>query len=601
MNTIRRSVFSIFVVGGFAFAQSQRSSEITVEELKAHLRILASDELEGRRAGSRGADAAAEYLATEFSASKLEPKGDDNTYYQEFEFVAGVELGKKNSLLLDVDGKAISLKLHVDARPLGFSDTGAFEGSVVVAGYGISAPQRNYDDYEGIDVRDRAVLLLRHHPEGENPHSEFGQYSSLRHKAVKAREKGAKAIILVTGPADTDKDELMKLSYDQSVGNAGILALNLTQHAADRMLAAAGTTVEKLQEEINGSKKPRSFILNNVRVNIDVEVLHVRKKTRNVIGFLEGNDPYLKQEIVVIGAHYDHLGYGGESSGSLSPDTLAIHNGADDNGSGTAGLVELAEYFSAHRDDLKRSTLFISFSGEEMGLLGSAYFVNNPPVPLEHVTAMLNMDMIGRLRDHSLIVYGVGTSPGFEDLARQHNADSGFVLKLNKDGFGPSDHSSFYGKAIPVFHFFTDLHADYHRPSDDWDKINYGGMKQVLEYVRAIATDLNRVDPRPSYVRVETPRTTGAGRGIRSYTGTIPDFGEQVEGMKLSGVREGSPAADAGLQAGDVIIRFGTIEIKSLYDYTFALGEYKPGDEVRVVIRRGDETKSLTVVLGQRN
>jgi len=595
------TTIAILVLSAVASSQPMRTSDITIDELQHHLRYIASDELEGRRAGSKGADLTADYIAKEFKLYGLKPAGDKGSYFQEFEFVSGVRLGKNNVFAAASGKTKINLKLDTDIRPLGFSSTDSFKGGIVFAGYGISATEKEYDDYAGIDVKDKAVIVLRYHPEGDNQHSEFNQYSPYRYKATKVRELGAKLIIVVTGPVDDDRDALLRLTYDNSMANAGIMAVSMTRNAVDKLLQSSGMTIKQLQEEINSSKKPKSFVLQNVTFDAATEVHEVRLKTKNVIGFVEGSDPKLKDEIVVIGAHYDHLGMGGENSGSLRPDTIAVHNGADDNGSGTVGMLELAQYFSAKRSGLKRSMMFMAFAAEELGLLGSADYVKNPTVDLTKIAAMINMDMIGRLNERKLIVYGVGTSPGFTDLVNRHNTDSAFVLKLNPDGFGPSDHASFYGKNIPVFHFFTDLHGDYHRPSDDEPLINYEGMVQVLKFVREVATDLDKLTEKPSYVQVEVPRPTGGGRGVRAYTGTIPDFGEQVEGMKISGVREGSPAEKAGLIGGDVIIKFGKVEIKNLYDYTFALGEYKIGDEVDIVVKRGSEVLTFKIVLERRN
>lgn len=588
------AVFSTTLVFNAVRAQSQPA--ITASELRTHVQFLASDRLEGRGTGTAGERAAADYLAAEFRRLGIAPAGTSD-YFQEFPFVAGVKLGSGNAASVSKAGKRTALTLDKDFRPLGFSSSGTFEGEVVFAGYGISLTQAGYDDYAGIDVTGKVVVLLRHHPDGENPHSPFGSVGAARYKTNKARELGAKAVILLTGPAEDDQDKLAGLSYDASTGDAGVPVIGITRAAAREYL---GLDVAGLQDSINASRKPRSFALQNLRLEVSAEIIPIRQTGRNVLAYLEGSDPVLKNEVVLFGAHYDHLGLGG--SGSLSPDTVAIHNGADDNASGTAGILELAGYFAARKKEIKRSILFLLFSGEERGLLGSAYYVKNPTIPLQNSLAMLNMDMIGRMNNRKLIVYGTGTSPTFETLVNNANADSTFDLKLVADGFGPSDHASFYGAGLPVFHFFTDLHSDYHKPSDDWNLLNYDGMVTVLRFVATIGGEILRAESRPSYVKVEAPRRpAGAAEGRpRSYTGTIPDFGEQVQGMKISGVTEGSPAAKAGLQGGDVIVKFGTIEIKNLYDYTFALGEYKPGDEVDVVVMRGAETKTLRLTIGRR-
>jgi hypothetical protein len=607
-TTLQIAIRKVFLIIFFlpflsAAAQTKRSAELTPGEIYDHIKYLASDELEGRKSGSKGARLAAAYIEKEFRSYGLKPLGDEGSYFQKFEFVSGAKLGAKNSLVFRVSGSRRNLDLNKDFRPLGFSSSGIFAGDITFVGYGISAPELKYDDYQGIDIKDKAVLFLRYSPAGDNPQNDFAQYSGLRYKISKAKEDGAKAVLIVTGPADSPEDNLMRFAYDQNAGSAGIPVVNITRAAANILLKASGYNLADLQQSINQKKAPNSFPVNNASLLLETEVQEVREETENVVGFLEGNDSSLKNEVLVIGAHYDHLGYGGEGSGSLRPDTLAIHNGADDNASGTAGLLELAQYFASKKRDLKRSMLFIAFSGEELGLLGSAHYTKRPTISLERIIAMINMDEIGRLRDRKLIVYGMGTSPDFEPLVKKHNADSTFDLRLNKDGFGPSDHSSFYAKKIPVFHFFTDLHPDYHRPSDDYDKINVEGEVLILRYIAKIAAELNNNQQRPTYAQVEAPRQpTGGGReGMRSYTGTIPDFGEQVEGMKLAGVREGSPAAKAGLQAGDIIVKFGKVDIKNLYDYTYALGEYKPGDEVDVLVMRGKEKLSFKVKLERRN
>ncbi len=590
----------VLILGFKSNGLSQSSPDVTAAELSKHVKYLASDELEGRKTGTRGGEAAAQYIASEFKAYGLKPLASQGSYFQDFGFVAGVKLGDGNSLSFEVAGKPVPVAPDEDFRPLGFSSSESFAGLVAFVGYGISDTAKKYDDYSGIDVKGKAVVLLRNAPPSDSAR-DLGQYASLRYKASKARELGARVLIVVTGPEDSDTDELMKLTYNHATGSAGLPAVNITRKIADLILAAAGKTVKDLQKEINQTKAPRSVVLPGVFMRLKTDLKETRETARNIVGLLEGNDPTLKDQMIILGAHYDHLGMGGEGSGSLKPDTVAIHHGADDNASGTAGLLELAQAFAGMKSTLKRSMLFISFAGEELGLLGSAYYVNHPLLRLDRAVAMINMDMIGRLNNRSLIVYGVGTSAGFEEMVKKHNRDSAFVLKLNKDGYGPSDHSSFYGKQIPVFHFFTDIHPDYHRPSDTSDKLNYPGEERIVRYIEGIARELDQAADRPHYVALEAPRQPGAGRSTRVYMGTIPDFGEQAQGMKISGVREGSPAANAGMTGGDIIVKFGKVDVKNLYDFTYALGEYRPGDEVDVVIKRGTETKTVRVKLEKRN
>ncbi len=583
-------------------AQHHHSPDVTADELKEHVRFLTSDALQGRKAGSAGADKAAAYIADQFKADGLTPLGPNGSYLQKFEFISGVSLGPANNFTLNIGGNSVELRLDKDYRPLGFSSSNQFTGGVVFAGYGISAPDAGYDDYKSLHVADKAVIVLRYAPGTDSAKKSLEQYASLRHKASKAKELGAKMLIVVTGTLDSDKDDLIRLSYDQSTGNAGIPAICLTRAACDRILKHSGTCIDTLQNEITRSLQPHSMEIQGVSLTVQTDVKEIPAWSANVAGYLEGGDPVLKQQIVVIGAHYDHLGLGGEGSGSLKPETTAVHPGADDNASGTSGLLELAESLTSRKVQLRRSLLFIAFTGEEEGLLGSAYYVKNPLFPLDRTVTMINMDMIGRLNNRKLIIYGTGTSPEFDSLMVALNSDSTFALSLVRDGFGPSDQSSFYAKRIPVCFFFTDLHADYHRPSDTWDKLNYSGMERVVRFVEAFTLDVDREPAAPTYVAVETPKNAGnAGRSYRVYMGTIPDFGEQAGGMKISGVREGSPAAKAGLQGGDVIVKFGSVDIKNIYDFTFALGEHKPGDEVEVRVKRGDELLTMKVKLERRN
>ncbi len=322
------------------------------------------------------------------------------------------------------------------------------------------------------------------------------------------------------------------------------------------------------------------------------------KPTQNVVAMIEGSDPVLKNEYIVIGAHFDHLGRSTVSA--LDPDARdAIRNGADDNASGTAAILELARMFSI--DKPRRSIIFVNFSGEEQGLLGSQYFVDNPPVPLASITSMLNFDMVGRMKDNGLMVFGTATATGLSDLIDSANAGA-LNVRGSGDGFGSSDHSSFYAKEIPVLHFFTDLHEDYHRASDDTEKINIGGQVKTVELAFRIA---NRIDDRPvrlAYVRSTAPsRAVGSGQGSQTYLGSIPDMAaSETPGLKLTGIRPGSPADVGGLKPGDIIVEFAGAPVKDLYSYSEALYAKKPGDSVVIVYLRDGKRNETTVILGKR-
>jgi len=320
--------------------------------------------------------------------------------------------------------------------------------------------------------------------------------------------------------------------------------------------------------------------------------------TQNVFAVLPGSDPALRNEYVVIGAHFDHLGTSTE--GALDPEARsAVRLGADDNASGTAAVLELARLFA--RTPARRSIIFANFTGEEEGLLGSAYFADHSPVAIDSVVAMLNFDMVGRMRNDKLIVYGVATATEFPGLIERANAPSHLDIAAQGDGFGPSDHSSFYAKNIPVLHFFTDLHDDYHRASDVSAKINAGGEARVVALAERVARSIADAPARPTYVRVAAPVQTSSREGSDVYLGSIPDMaGGDTPGLKLTGVRAGSPADVAGIKAGDVIVEFGGKSVKDLYQYSDALYSHKPGDEVVVVVLRGAQRLTLTVKLGKR-
>jgi aminopeptidase YwaD len=582
--------------------------EITAGELRGHIKYLASDELEGRASGTQGNVNAAIYIATQLKLSGLKPAGDNGTFFQSFDFVSAVKPGEHNSCVVKgrgLPGGEQEMILDKDFRPFGFSGSGTVKGSLVFAGYGISAPDLSYDDYTGLEVRDKVVVVLRFAPDGSGSKSDFQKYTALRKKAQVARDKGAVAMILVTGPDDDAADSLLKLAVDQNGAPVGIPAVTMRRAVFELLMKNNGLSLKSLQDSIRATRVPRSFQIPGATVTMETEITRVMATTANLLAYLEGNDPVLNDEVLVIGAHMDHLGWGGPRSGSMMPDTTAIHNGADDNASGTAAVLEIAQAFAAHAKEIKRSLLFIFFSGEEIGLLGSAYYVEQPFFSLNATVGMLNLDMVGRLQNRALTIGGTGTSPVWNDLLTRENADSTFALTLNPDGFGPSDHASFSGKDIPVLFFFTGTHDDYHKPGDDWEKINYAGEEKLTKYVYRIAAAVDTMRVRPAFARVQMAsgrgNASGDRRGFSATLGIVPDVSESSNGMKISGVRPGSAAEKAGLKTGDVITNIAGRKVLNVYDYMGVLEDLKPGQEVEVMILREGASMKLAAVMQKRN
>jgi acetylornithine deacetylase/succinyl-diaminopimelate desuccinylase-like protein len=597
---MKRLLLLLLLLQPAASLLAQSSGDITADELRNHIRFLASDSLQGRKTAEPGNEAACNYIASAFQSYGLAPAGDNGSYLQRFEVLTDLKAGSGNALSATVTGRATAYEPEKDFRPVAISADGSVRGTLVFAGYGISSDSLQFDEYAGLDVKGKIVMVLRFTPDMGKSDSKFTGWEALYRKAMTARDKGAVGVIVVTGPADEESAQLIPLRLERRNQDVGIPVVNVSSTAAQALLSAAGAadSLRVLQQRIYDTKKPASFALGNVEVSMTTKLLKIMSPTANVAGLLKGSGP----ELVVIGAHFDHLGLGGPGSGSLKPDTSAVHHGADDNASGTAGLLELAQYFSSQKETHRRSILFLAFTGEEMGLLGSAYYVGHPEMPLEATAAMINLDMIGRMKDSTVIVEGVGTAAEFEKILRDADADSSFHLKLKAGGFGPSDHASFTGKKVPVLFFFTNLHEDYHRPSDTWDKIHYSEEQRLLAYVAKVAKAVTDAPARPAFVEVkESAPAMGADRrDVKVSLGVMPDYAEEVVGLKITGTRPGSPADKAGLKGGDIIIKFGEKTIKNIYDYMYALGEYKPGDSVTMVVKRGAEEVTLTALLEAR-
>jgi hypothetical protein len=570
---------------------------IDAHEVKAHVDTLAADGMEGRGIGTKGIDQAANYIAMQLAMAGVKP-GVGKSYFEPFEMTVGVTLGSSQSLTIG----GTPMKLDQDWRPLQFSESGTVQAPVVFAGYGITAPELHWDDYEGVDVTGKIVLVLRHEPGEKDPHSAFDgedltRYSELRVKAINARVHGATALILVNDVLahSGEADELIKLDPEADAVFSGLPAIQIRREVAKTLL---GEDVADAEKKV--TDKPASRLLPKTDVRVAVSLVKTHKPVKNVVGVLPGADPALAKEWVVIGAHYDHLGFGGRDS--LDPDkTGQVHNGADDNASGDAALLGIARAIAAGPKP-KRSVMFVFFTGEEAGLVGSSWYVNHPLVPLESTIAMLNMDMVGRMRDSKVIAFGADTATEFKDLLEQSNTEK-LEISAHGDGYGPSDQTAFYSKNVPVLHFFTGAHADYHRTTDDSDKINADGLASVARLVQRVALGIANRDARVTFVPSSSiahaqGSTGSAGGGYGAYFGSIPDFTESdVPGVAITGVRSGSPAEKAGLMGGDRIVKFGDVTIGNLYDLAFALKKYKPGDEVQVEFVRGSATKSVKATL----
>jgi hypothetical protein len=472
-------------------------------------------------------------------------------------------------------------------------------GRAGLAGYGIVAPDLQRDDYAGVDVKDRIVLLLRYGPDGDDPQSRWAAFTSLRMKAAAARAKGARALLLVTGPKTTGvQDALVPLRGEASLTDAGLPAVSIKRHVAEALFERSDTTLEDAQARL-ADGKPAPFAVKGARVEIEVDATPRRSTTRNVIGLLSRPGD-AGGEAIVVGAHYDHLGRG--TTGSLDAAAAGkIHYGADDNASGVAAMLELARRFAARRHSLKRSVVLVAFGAEELGVLGSSHFVKNPTLPWSQVVAMANMDMVGRLRENTLDVHGVGTSPAWKPLVDEAGRTLALTTRLHEGGYGPSDHSPFYAAGKPVLFAFTGAHADYHRPSDTPDRVSASGIEKVAEFMERVLGGLTDSDAPVAFVRVAADKEAqGPTRSFRVWVGGIPDYGAEGPGVTFSGVSPGSPAEKAGVLAGDVLVRFAGKDIRNIYDYTHALSESKAGDTVTAVVKREGREVELSVTLGSR-
>ena len=545
-----------------------------VERYLADVAWLADDARGGRGLGTPGLAAAADWLERQFAQIGLEPAAGNNGYRQSFQAAVDVERGPATSL--SVDGADIAAG---DFAVPGFSDSATVTAPVVFAGWGVVSEEHDIDDYRGIDAQGHIVLVRRYTPTDGAFEDETlrRRLSDLRHKAFTARGHGAVGLLVADLPPEGEGQEespLPAMRVDPQ-GGAGIPVAVISRNWAQRVLDGAA------------------------QVSLTTEVVERTHEVGNIVGRISAGERL--PGAIVLGAHYDHLGFGGASS--LAPDAHEPHNGADDNASGTAALLEAARVLSARRDQLGRDVIFVAFTGEENGLLGSSHFTRESPpgAAPEGLVAMLNMDMVGRLRNDRLAVLGGDSAEEWEAVILPFCAEFALECELGGDGYGPSDQMSFYAAGVPVLHFFTGAHDDYHKPSDDTASINAAGGVRIANLVAEVALELTTLEGL-TYRAAEAPAPLGDVRSYGASLGTIPDYTGSPDnrpGMRLAGVRPGGPADEAGLQRGDWIVELGGREIRDIYDLMYVLREAIPGEQSNVIVEREGERVERPVTFGE--
>ena len=597
-------------------ANLDKSTKATISRLKSDLFYLASPDREGRGPLTNGLQRAGDYIAERFKEIGLKPLAKDGTYFQPFT-VGGVVMNKPSTIeFKGPDGKTKAFvvepgKKILDATVLALSSEGKATGSLVFAGYGITmGKEGTYDDYQGLNTEKKMVMILRDAPRQGRKDDGFENanrrrtLSSLTEKIGNAQKHNAAGVIFVNdkqGAAETDT--LIDFAYLATNRFGGkIPVFMISRKLADSMLIASGQAkLADKEAAIDNDLKPQSAEIKGYSVIMDA---HLKRgdviPVRNVVGVLEGSGP-LADEAIVIGAHYDHVGSGGFGSMGAGR-VVAIHQGADDNGSGTTAMLELAKRFASQKDRQGRKLIFMAFSAEELGLFGSVHYCKEPLYPIEKTAAMINLDMVGRLRPDKeskkdrMLVQGSGTSEGFEALLDKINKSYDFTTVRQKSGFGPSDHSSFASKKIPVLFLWTDVHEDYHRPSDTPDKINYEGMDKIIRFGSEVIGELASVKEKPKFIEVKTARTGGTRQG-GPRLGFRPGYNEDEKGVAVEGVTEGEPAAKAGIKAEDKIVKIDGKEVKNLEVYMEIMQAKKVGQTIKIGIIRKGKALELDVKL----
>jgi hypothetical protein len=578
--------------------------ETTEERLRRDLAFLAGDECEGRGVETKGLEKAADYIAKQFQQAGLKPGGKNGSWFQPFTILGPAALQKGNKLVLHgPQGQAIELQEGADFTVLGVSGQAKLKAPVVFAGYGVSAP--GYDDYKAADVKGKVVIVLRRVPRWDNTEAPFegnrDQYAARDQRFTNAELHRAAAVIFVNDRSEAG-DKLLKFSEtSRGYSTGSIPSLHVKRSVVDHMLVSSlGQGLPELEKAIDHDLKPRTGELPGWTAAVETQVKRKELHVKNVIGVLDGSGT-LANETVVIGAHYDHLGRGEIGSLAKGDERQKIHHGADDNGSGSTAVMELARRFGSLKDRQGRRLVFMTFSGEEKGLLGSRFYCNKEPLfPLAETAVMVNLDMVGRMQidpktdKGKLIAEGLGTAKGFTELIEKFNQKYDFQLAKKKGGTGPSDHDSFYRQKVPVFFLWTGLHKDYHRPSDTFDKINYKDMSRVVDLATDLIMYLSAEPKRPEYVEVKEP-VISRGPGNIPKLGIRPAYDTDRKGLLVDAVTDDGPAAKGGMKAGDLIVAIGDLPVSNIETYMAALSKHKRGQPVQVTVERESKRIELKV------
>lgn len=599
----RLALAALCVLAG-AGAQAQTPPSRT----RQHVTSLAGDGPSGRLTGTPGEQVAGDYIIGELRRIGAQPLPGATDFRLPFQFTAGT---KDGGSWLRLSTSSARFDTPEQIRALSFSDSAnVTNADVVFAGYGIVVPESQnvgYDSYAGLDVKGKVVVVLRYFPEDADTKTKamLARYADLRYKAMAARQHGAAALVVVTGPSSPNAGQTVPMSFDTALAGSGIPAASVGAPVADALFAALhdrAKTLAAAQRALDGANPHvAGFAFPGVTVTLHTDVVRQQRTGYNIAAMLPATTPTptAQKPWVALGAHYDHLGRG-EIGNSLADagSATAIHHGADDNASGTAAVLAIAERLAAQ--PRARNVAVHFWSGEELGLVGSAAYVNAPTVPLSQLAAYFNFDMVGRMQDNKLTVQATGTSPTWGRLIEQANIAAGFDVLVQPDPYQPTDVASFNQAGVPCLNFFTGTHVDYHKPSDTVDKIAFDDLDRIVAFATTLTRRVGDTVEPPAFTKVDQATDTGGRAGVRLFTGTIPDYSTEVKGLLLSGVIGGGPAEAAGLQKGDVIVEIAGQTIANIYDYTYALEVLKIGVPVPVVYQRGGERRTTTLTPGAR-